>query len=735
MNEQLKNEGDATRAIALQEAVFSPPNTIRASSFDALEAAMRWHRQGHSDRPVLLPFKFLGDDLIVWYACAPAGAMFRVLVQELGAFLGPSYVQIAPADRTPDLADSHMLSPIVAAGWQAVRFVGENTQAEKPVLQQWLRLWRLWLRRPVAASQVPKSFDQVRSEFDRALAAKNESGAYTALATLRERFGLSAENRLYMDIRLSAAFRRWEEIARHRLLHTIIHLQLPPETYGDVVEAIYEADVAPFERAGRLEDLLDRFRETMAETAKPLFRTRRTSGRTTALKAFALYELIQDRPRADLCTDLLTNLGVGAFGELDVAIRLRVAQLEIGSDYRDALLAIEREQFDRAYGLLWPLASDVPVLVSLVLCARESDDSAKAAAVLNRLAALPMEVRAAVEQNAPVRLERLRVLAGEGRRTASTLGEQFEQFADESADKYVERWRELARSTPPHVVLQDPEAPNAAVECLTRLVINRPDLFERLHPLWHELFVERMEPNRLLIPVYVALLETLRARGDFGDSDRGLLRQTLCSLVTAGPDGDTYRFAVDEMQEIFKEVRSPYVMTWALDVCDTLAVAPVRDPDARMRFLLSVLQAGVEYEARLSPAERGLLKLLVHEAGLEVPSILGVTNRSIVDPPDSPHRVRLVAFYSLDEAATKRAIHVLAELFPHLKIESSADIVCTQRLKLLAHQADLFVFAWKSSKHAAFDCVKASVRGKGVLVMASGAGTTSLVGAAVQNLS
>ena len=266
-------------------------------------------------------------------------------------------------------------------------------------------------------------------------------------------------------------------------------------------------------------------------------------------------------------------------------------------------------------------------------------------------------------------------------------------------------------------------------------MLEQPDLFERLHPFWHELFVDRLDSDRRLIPVYMALLETLRVRGGFSDTDRSMLSQTLMALVRAGPDQAAYRTGVEEVHEVFKDVCSPHTLGWALEICDGLAVAPTRDQDARLRLLLSVQQAAIEFHARLTPMEHALLKLLLTEAGLPIPSELqkvGVVDD--VTTAQSSMTIGLVALYSLDEAATKRATQLLVELFPQLKVESSADMVCTPRLKSLAQQADVFVFAWKSSKHAAYDCVKAAVKGKDRLIMARGAGTTSLVEAATEHL-
>jgi hypothetical protein len=63
-------------------------------------------------------------------------------------------------------------------------------------------------------------------------------------------------------------------------------------------------------------------------------------------------------------------------------------------------------------------------------------------------------------------------------------------------------------------------------------------------------------------------------------------------------------------------------------------------------------------------------------------------------------------------------------------IDTNADLVCTDRLKSLAHRAHVFAFAWRCSKHSAYFCVKANSP-KDSLVMARGVGTSSLVSCVV----
>ena len=190
---------------------------------------------------------------------------------------------------------------------------------------------------------------------------------------------------------------------------------------------------------------------------------------------------------------------------------------------------------------------------------------------------------------------------------------------------------------------------------------------------------------------------------------------------------------VDEVGAVFAQLRSPQVLTWALSVCDTLALSPIGDANARLRLLTAVVQCGVDYGSRLTPMQRALLQLLASEAGLTPADFPADVMGADVD--DAPAAFEgLVAFYSLDEAAARRASDLLASLYPRVRVVCSAALVCTPRLRKLAPSADVFVFAWKSSKHAAYDCVKAALPDRDALVMAPGGGATSLLATAVQHI-
>jgi hypothetical protein len=728
------------RAIELQQRFFAPPNsfayeedprTSTAPVMVELARSLLRHRQGHEDRPVLLPFREEGAEKIIWFACASEGVMARAMDTELQGFLGPSFAHFAPSDRTPDAADRHLAPILHDAGWFAIRFEAIAVSGDTRILKQWALYSQLLSRRPRPPVYVPQTFEQLRAAFDRTLLARNEQSARTVLGAMHERFGLSAENRLFLEIRLAAAFERWEDIARHPLLSTLVHLALPRETYGDVMEALYRVDVQPAESAGELEELLEALRVSVVASAAHLFRSRGTSMRVAVQKSFLLHELIQAKPDGQFAGHLLAKLTEGAFGRLDVAVRARVAGLVPFDSYKEAQQAIKEEKFDRAYELFWPLEDDFDVLAALVLCAREAEDPIKAGTVLGRVAAASPAFRSKIHAEMPRRMERLEELARQLLPAIMRWSDQLRQMQGETDENYVERWREFARSSDPAVIMREADIGQTAAQYLLNQAVVEPHLYEQLYPLWHELFVDCCPPDRRLVPVYAGLVETLRLRDVFAAPELELLHQTLSALLNAGVPAKTYAKIVDEVGAVFAQLRSPQVLTWALSVCDTLALSPIGDAAARLRLLTAVVQAGTDYGSRLNPMQRALLQLLADEAGLDRP-VFPVIVSTADEGGDPEKHEGLVAFYSLDEAASRRASGLLTSLYPGVRVECSSELVCTPRLRKLAQSADVFVFAWKSSKHAAYDCVKAALPDKDAMVMAPGGGATSLLATAVR---
>lgn len=101
----------------------------------------------------------------------------------------------------------------------------------------------------------------------------------------------------------------------------------------------------------------------------------------------------------------------------------------------------------------------------------------------------------------------------------------------------------------------------------------------------------------------------------------------------------------------------------------------------------------------------------------------------VSSPSPSPNILagKLLALYTLTVSAGRQASEALAEAFPGVRVEVTTDLVCTPRLKALARDADLFVLATASAKHAATDCVQRHRAPGSTTAYAAGRGATSLL--------
>lgn len=99
------------------------------------------------------------------------------------------------------------------------------------------------------------------------------------------------------------------------------------------------------------------------------------------------------------------------------------------------------------------------------------------------------------------------------------------------------------------------------------------------------------------------------------------------------------------------------------------------------------------------------------------------------DSPDS-FAIRIqdmrIAIYSLTESSARQAKAALEQVSTNVTVDTNADHGGTSRLRALAENADLFVMAWLSAKHAATDFIREH-RGSRPLIYAQGRGFSSIL--------
>ena len=172
---------------------------------------------------------------------------------------------------------------------------GDVTQS----LQLYLSLLR---RRPDIPDRTQRPFGKIRAEFDRALLAGNEADAQYLRHELVASGRIDVEQHKYLDIRMLAGLGRQYQLAHdYSLIKSVLGLSLPAQTITDLVEALYATYIAAIEDDPNVEAILTVFRNDIVRHFGPLFKERKGVRQPNVLKAFLLYELVQDEPNLARC--------------------------------------------------------------------------------------------------------------------------------------------------------------------------------------------------------------------------------------------------------------------------------------------------------------------------------------------------------------------------------------------------------------------------------------------------
>ena len=317
--------------------------------------------------------------------------------------LGPSYTNFTGLPHVLDAADlqegvlaNHFVAP-------AYRLVPTES-SYLPRIRGTVELYRGVLeRRPAREPPAARPIGSIRNDFDRALLADDEDQAERRFEELLQTGRLSAENRVFLEVRLLAGLGRWPQIAgNHALLRNLADLPLPPQVLVDTVEAIYRVHVESFEANGDVVGAIKGFGETIATRYGRLFGTRRGLRRPRILKAFLLYELCQPAPDPSICADIGTLLS-GFAAEPFVAGLLATIPNRATADPRPmsapasdqeaaADEAFEDDQHDRALAIYRTLPVTPKTLRRMLRCAREIGSAGAAGEVLQIVASAPPEI-------------------------------------------------------------------------------------------------------------------------------------------------------------------------------------------------------------------------------------------------------------------------------------------------------------------------------------------------------
>lgn len=735
------------------QAYFSAPNELvwsdietETASADKLDTVRPWLdslRRGVKDAPIILPF--YRDGMISgWYATAASEQGEQRLRGLLRAWLGPSYLS--------GLRSATSSNPSAAAMQSRFsRDVIAFTGPDRASIAARLALYAdLEAQRPPLARLEPRPVGRIRSDLERALAARDESAALSLIAELRETGRLNEENLQYLDVRLKAGLGQWEQIALDRwTIQNLADLSLPPQTLSDLIEALYRVYIDELEAASDPARMRAVFEDRIVSRFPRLFASRHGVRTPRVVKAFILFEALQKQPDPSILTELEALLPPS---EAQWVQRFVPSQpiIEIAPHVETTTSAVVSEAetayddclYDRAFALYMATPLTRKALNHLLSCVEYIGTSEAREQLLQAYDAQPL-VRADLPEPLVKRLEALRPpppapphpeLAPPpvptdwlswARQLAGGIG--LDRAESEAFDR---------RATWDSASLRANTALCAEfADLIGNLDGPAADVARRALPLIIAAFFPEEEPAaRATKPIASVVLILIALDEAVARSELDLLSTVVAVLLELGLSTDEYLTTVADLDAIQARVASFNNLAWSLDICEALAVSPAPSAaavEARLRFFLNVVGQSRGFAHRLSSYDFLPFEFLARDYGVDPAAIAdlrptGPAIESVDEGSDLAGKT--VGLYTLTEAAGARAKSALKEIYPLCTVEVNSDTVCTSSLANLARTADIFIFAWRSSSHQAFYCVKDAMGGRDP-IYAAGKGTASLINA------
>jgi hypothetical protein len=742
---------------------FASPNELSWSSIldgsapaEYVDHVRRWLLHLDDERSssaLILPF-VRGARVTGWYATTQGRAGGYELGEDISAWLGPTW--LSRFETVPE----HVNDPMAVVlrdrfGGTVFRFTGPDENAMRTILVRLDDYCSLLDRKPKITRTQVRPIGTIRGDFERALLAGDGARAEAMIVELKKTGRLNEENLRYLDVRLSAGLGLWPQIAHNPwLIKTLVDLALPPQILADLVEALYRTYVDGVEAVGDAANLRDVFARHIAHPYPKLFASRRGIRSPRVVKAFILFEQLQATPDASIINDLLRLLPTGTDTSLFELSHIVETAPPSTETLEQAHEAFDDGQIDRAFEFYLRLPLSRKTISRLVSCADTIGTEEARDRFLKYADGAGSELLASLAPAIERKIESLR----KAKATEMYLPSQSGALVGPTAVNPWLRWAEQLQ-TGRDVASAEQDVQSAPIGWDASQIRESRQLAQKFADILGGLDGQASAVARASVPQIFAsffpdgvntapsakpiasLLYLLIAMDEMlSRSDLDLLAQLTGLLIEQGLSSAEYVSLIGDLEDVQKRTGSYAYLPWSLDVCEALAVLPCPSDvarDARLRFFMSVLDLVAGFTHRLTTADLLPLENLAKDFGVRPETVSALKVTSAVEVSGSVVLPNLdgktIAIYTLAEAAGSRAKTALEKLFPGCNVVVNSDIVATAQLANLARVADLFVFAWKSSSHQAFYCVKDALAGKEP-IWAPGKGTASILRAVLDHL-
>lgn len=676
-----------------------------------------------SSRPVFLPRVHTGDRTD-WYALAFKPDQARALPEIITAFIGPSYSDFSGQAAELDPADPIDRAVHEFVGNNAFKFTVAGSD-NKTATNNALKILRnLWEQKPERRLTIARIKNRILRDFQMALAVGDYLAARERIEELRSGGHLSANNLLFLRVRVLAAEENWGTLLGLPELPDLMAIRRPALVTQSIIRAVYATELARFEAEKNPGAAVSHFREQLLSKYMPLFRARGSMSVPEVIKSFMIMAVASDPPRNRIARRILSDFPQESvdYPYLEALANLSAVGPETpeAPTIKQAQDAYNSNDFETAFHLLSGIRHTPESLRLLLLCGSEisSLESARETVRIVQECSENEQKTALGPKVIREIWEELLELCGSDRGlpTPETIPSNWTEWLEH-----------LNRTGPSAADLRIVE--QGAVEWKTEALVHDPDLIQRtagllleerdqrstetLHnavPFIMGFFLPEGVPKPAFKPIYQSLFILLCLDNKIGADDLIALNDLAAGLLEIGVTKEEYSELLNGISEAWARVESPRYFDWALDSLDLLAAYPVLCRVSLTEYYCKVINSFSRWLRRVEGGHWALLRCLSEDLG-QAEAFSGVhpdTEDAVgeTEERETVFQDKTIAIYTLTESVGKRIRIVLERMLRNSRIEISSDRVGSVRLRNLARTADVFIVATRSAKHAATEFIK-----------------------------
>ncbi|GAF48278.1 protein DpdD [Rhodococcus wratislaviensis] len=723
----------------LIEEFFGPRNELAPDRLgDSSRTQLNdWIRAlGTGTRTSFLPRSYRGQ--LFWYVFTPNDRRANEILELLGAWIGPTYSDLAGNHGRLDLTDPFdsridALSELAVLRFEVLPRTGTPAakEAKDYVRKALIRLTGLLDNRPPSEFRLAKSTSEILDDLGHALSARDRTASEASLNDLATNGDLDAVNLSFVRLRTLASLGDWNQLLADRAIEDILRMNRPPGVTRSIRRAVYHAFLATLDSTERDAELL--------ATAGELPQKYRSIGRgPTAnhrdeLVLQVLLALQSGSPAGNTSVDHLVA-GADAL-EIGLEARLRrlvktsasTKQSTAPAPLDAATAAAELYDAGDTQGSL-DAALRLPVTFKTgriaVSAAADLANEESARLALNYVDHAP-DIRKMLAGNRSIQrnlAELERLISSEGPQDWSSWFDQIANGADVATVSTTtpddfERWATLTFA----------------------------ELERRLEAISDDALIVLGETSGQFLAAHREALDKAAAAGVGvgrrllealsvgGKCSNGIQAQTLNLIDLAFSSSFSaaeYAEILEHITEIRRTNSAPSTVDWQLDLLQLVTAYPNSDKNGGSleQFVVSCLTDLIKHRHALSFTSTSAIKMVCDETRIDLPDIFKTPAPDEVDELQAYAYLRgkTVALYSLMESASTRAAQLLRQLVPDLDIRLFADKVGSDPLAKASENADLFVIVTAAAKHAATEFIETH-RGARPTILVNSKGTSAIL--------